>query len=215
LVIVAFVLPISSRLAYSYHLPQPDSICAPITNMKFYSIVAAALLAGLASAQSLAGLPACADNCVLDAIPSSCNLDPKCICNAKSFIAGITCCVAKACDKADQAKVITYANGICNPVGVTNLPTAAVCTGTAASSGTSTATGAAASSTGTMTITPASTAAASSVNPSQAPSSVSSAAISSVASAASSTPSAGAANGLLAQGMGVMGAVAAGAVALM
>ena len=42
------------------------------------------------------------DSCVANSIPASCNLAPKCICSASSFIAGVTCCVAKVCSVADH-----------------------------------------------------------------------------------------------------------------
>lgn len=46
------------------------------------------------------------DSCVSNSIPASCNLAPACICSSTSFIQGVTCCVAKACDKADQEGTI-------------------------------------------------------------------------------------------------------------
>jgi hypothetical protein len=41
-------------------------------------------------------------NCTINAIPNSCNLNPKCICSDAGFINAITCCVAGKCDQADQ-----------------------------------------------------------------------------------------------------------------
>ncbi|THV70969.1 hypothetical protein D6D28_04774 [Aureobasidium pullulans] len=112
------------------------------------AVIAAATLA---TAQ-LGSIPSCAMSCISQALPASCNLNPQCICADASFISTISCCVSTACDTAGQQAALGYAQQICAPVGVTNLPTAASCaTGSVSSSGTSaaavaTATGSAASS---------------------------------------------------------------------
>ncbi|KAH0360362.1 hypothetical protein KCU65_g9441, partial [Aureobasidium melanogenum] len=96
--------------------------------------------ATLATAQS-GSIPSCAQTCISQALPASCNLDPKCICSDASFISTISCCVSTACDVTGQQAALAYAKQICAPVGVTNLPTAASCAGSASasSSGTSAA----------------------------------------------------------------------------
>ncbi|EXJ96117.1 hypothetical protein A1O1_01243, partial [Capronia coronata CBS 617.96] len=83
-------------------------------------LAVSAVLAGISSAQSLAGLPSCATTCVTDSLPASCNLDPSCICASDSFINGIACCVFNACDTSDQQAALTYAHGICDPVGASS-----------------------------------------------------------------------------------------------
>jgi len=103
--------------------------------MRLFTVLLSAVLATVATAQ-FSALPACAQNCTINAIPKSCNLNPACICADKGFIAAITCCVAGACDAADQNATIKYADSICVPAGVTNLPTAAVCTTGASSTST-------------------------------------------------------------------------------
>ncbi|KAG9675036.1 hypothetical protein KCU99_g3296, partial [Aureobasidium melanogenum] len=96
--------------------------------------------ATLATAQS-GSIPTCAQACISQALPSNCNTDPKCICSDASFISTISCCVSTACDVTGQQAALSYAKQICAPVGVTNLPTAASCAGSASasSSGTSAA----------------------------------------------------------------------------
>ncbi|EXJ79322.1 hypothetical protein A1O3_08824 [Capronia epimyces CBS 606.96] len=97
------------------------------------------VLAGIASTQSLAGVPDCATACVSDSLPASCNLAPSCICTADSFLSGISCCVFKACDANDQQSALAYAHGICDPVGASSLlPSSAGCPST---SGSASATG--------------------------------------------------------------------------
>ncbi|KAK6004691.1 hypothetical protein QM012_008553 [Aureobasidium pullulans] len=99
------------------------------------TLVAAATLA---TAQS-GSIPSCAQACIAQSLPGSCKLDPKCICADASFISTISCCVSTACDVTGQQAALGYAQQICAPVGVTNLPTAASCAATASSSGTSAA----------------------------------------------------------------------------
>ncbi|KAL1965628.1 hypothetical protein VTN77DRAFT_5305 [Rasamsonia byssochlamydoides] len=103
------------------------------------SLAFTALVAGTA-AQSLSDLPQCAQNCATNAIPAQCGLDVKCICSTQSFIASITCCVAKACDQADQEATIKFADSLCSTAGVTNLPQSAVCTTAASATGSQTST---------------------------------------------------------------------------
>ncbi|ETN38621.1 uncharacterized protein HMPREF1541_06658 [Cyphellophora europaea CBS 101466] len=88
-----------------------------------YKFTAVLLIAsvGFSAAQSLAGLPACAIDCVRQGLPSNCNLDPKCICSSSSFIDAISCCVAGACSVNDQNATLTYARTICEPAGVSDL----------------------------------------------------------------------------------------------
>ncbi|QKX62650.1 uncharacterized protein TRUGW13939_09811 [Talaromyces rugulosus] len=104
--------------------------------MKFTGVTftIAAFAAGAAS-QSLSSLPSCAISCATDSIPSDCGLDVKCICSAQSFISGVSCCIADACNADDQKTTIEYADKICAGVGVSNLPTSAVCSSTASATG--------------------------------------------------------------------------------
>jgi len=185
--------------------------------MKLFTLGLSALLAGFISAQTFSALPECAQNCTINAIPKSCNLNPKCICSDAGFIKAITCCVAGVCDAADQETTIKYADSICIPAGVTNLPTAASCASTANStaSKTGTAAGGASSATGSTTAStnPAASSLGSSVS-SIASSAVSQTGSSATSGAAVSTSTGDANRAFLAQGLGVVGA-AIGAVALM
>jgi len=180
--------------------------------MKLFTVALSALLAGIVSAQTFSALPQCAQNCTINAIPSSCNLNPKCICEDAGFIKAITCCVAQVCDAADQETTIKYADSICVPAGVTNLPTAATCANSTATSTASSTTGSAVLS---NSLTTSAASAASSVEASI--SSVASSAVASVSSAASAaaTATGTAGRNYMAQGMGVMGAAALAAAALM
>jgi len=98
--------------------------------MKFSTLVSGLAFAGFALAQDFSGLPKCAQTCATSSIPASCNLDVKCICTAQAFITSITCCVAGACDTADQQTTQQFAAALCGGVGVTNLPSAASCAAT-------------------------------------------------------------------------------------
>ena len=60
-----------------------------------------ALLSALATAQ-IPGLPNCAASCVNDSFGSCGSLDVGCICSNKELLAGLSCCVSKACSKEDQ-----------------------------------------------------------------------------------------------------------------
>jgi cobalamin biosynthesis Mg chelatase CobN len=66
------------------------------------------------------------------------NLDIQCICSSASFLSSIACCLASACDAADQQAAVAYAKQICTTAGVT-VPNAVSC---ASSSTTATATSA-------------------------------------------------------------------------
>ncbi|KAJ8070296.1 hypothetical protein OCU04_000678 [Sclerotinia nivalis] len=121
--------------------------------MKTISIVAiTAVLAGLTSAQN--GLPTCAQSCVTrytsgSEIGGCTNLDVACICSNSSFLSGIACCLADACEAADEATAVAYAQNLCRTAGVTNLPSAVSCASTASS----TASGTASSATGASSTT--------------------------------------------------------------
>ncbi|RDW57436.1 CFEM domain-containing protein [Aspergillus mulundensis] len=99
---------------------------------------------GSATAQSLPGLPACAQDCANGAIPSECSpVDVECICATRSFIVDMACCVEKSCEADDQQTAIDFANGICGGAGVTDLPQSATCAGDVTTTITSIATTAA------------------------------------------------------------------------
>ncbi|KAK2065379.1 hypothetical protein LY76DRAFT_331088 [Colletotrichum caudatum] len=93
------------------------------------SVAVAIALAGLAAAQT--DLPKCAQSCVTQftsgtAIAGCSNLDVKCICSNDNFLDGIACCLAKACQEADQKAAVQYAKNICTGAGVT-VPDQVVC----------------------------------------------------------------------------------------
>ncbi|RMZ80441.1 hypothetical protein DV737_g3002, partial [Chaetothyriales sp. CBS 132003] len=117
-------------------------------------------LAVAVCADSSSSIPTCATTCVTDDLPSSCNLNPKCICTYPGFIDTISCCIYKACDTSDQQAALAYAKSICVPAGVTNLPTAAGCSGTAATATSSGQSSASGSATSASTATTASSSAA-------------------------------------------------------
>ncbi|KAI5196801.1 hypothetical protein E4T39_07620 [Aureobasidium subglaciale] len=170
-------------------------------------------------------------SCVSQALPASCNLDPKCICADASFISTISCCVSTACDAAGQLAALTYAGQICAPAGVTNLPTAASCASGSAS-GTSaaavaTATGSSASSSlssasqslsslASSASQIASSVASSGSSSARSATSSAASAASSAASSASSAASAQSTGAAATMGpAGLAGAVALGAFALL
>ncbi|KAL4990545.1 hypothetical protein BDW68DRAFT_175011 [Aspergillus falconensis] len=119
----------------------------------FLALTLAACLSSIV-AQSLPGLPACAQDCANGAIPSKCSpVDVECICATRSFIYDMACCVGKSCDGNDQKKLtiivhqaaLDFANGICGGAGVSDLPQSATCasdatttTATATTTGTTT-----------------------------------------------------------------------------
>ncbi|TEY82953.1 hypothetical protein BOTCAL_0026g00160 [Botryotinia calthae] len=117
--------------------------------MKINSVVIAmsTVLAGFTSAQN--GLPTCAQSCVTQyttgsQIAGCASLDIACICSNSSFLNGIACCLADACDTEDEQTAVTYAQNLCRTSGVTNLPSVVSC----ASSASSTSSSAASSATG-------------------------------------------------------------------
>ncbi|EKG14570.1 hypothetical protein MPH_08251 [Macrophomina phaseolina MS6] len=129
-------------------------------------------------------LPTCAQACVGTDFGGCSTLDVRCICSNKELLTGLACCVSTGCDAEDQQTVIDFAQNLCRPQGVTDLPTTATC---ASSSATASATGTASS--GTTASATATGSAASSA--SSATSSAASGVASSAASAAAS-PTAGA-----------------------
>ncbi|KKA22811.1 hypothetical protein T310_3165 [Rasamsonia emersonii CBS 393.64] len=194
------------------------------------SLALTALAAGTA-AQSLSDLPKCAQDCATNAIPQECGLDVKCICSAQSFIASITCCVAKACSPADQdgfafqpmlwygwnradffiaTATIKFADNLCGIAGVTTLPQTAVCTTTATASAASAASG----STSVVATTTASTTASATANSSAPSASSTTASHTSSGSASATTPSGTSAAAPIAQTRngGVIAGVGAAAV---
>ncbi|KAK3943272.1 hypothetical protein QBC46DRAFT_378003 [Diplogelasinospora grovesii] len=95
-------------------------------------------LAGLASVAVAQAptLPNCAQGCANQFLGSgigNCGTNPACICADKDFISGISCCLASACNQADQSSAIDFASRFCGANGVTTLPTTVVCASTAAS----------------------------------------------------------------------------------
>ncbi|KAL4900586.1 hypothetical protein BDW74DRAFT_94367 [Aspergillus multicolor] len=96
---------------------------------------------GYTAAQSLPGLPSCAQDCANGAIPSECSpVDVECICATRSFIVDMACCVQKSCGTDDQKTAIDFANGICGGAGVIDLPQSATCAGDATATTTTTST---------------------------------------------------------------------------
>ncbi|KAG9565080.1 hypothetical protein KCU61_g867, partial [Aureobasidium melanogenum] len=150
------------------------------------SVLTLIAAATLATAQS-GSIPACAQTCISQALPGNCNLDPKCICSDSSFISTISCCVSTACDVTGQQAALSYAKQICAPVGVTNLPTAASCAGSASASSSGTSAAAVATASGSSASSALSSA-------SKTLSSLASSA-SSIASSASKSASSAAASG--------------------
>ncbi|PWY76196.1 hypothetical protein BO70DRAFT_90859 [Aspergillus heteromorphus CBS 117.55] len=124
--------------------------------------VSVALLAGLSPvvAQGMESLPACARDCATNSIPKTCKaIDVNCICSDKSFITGISCCVANACSQQDQQSALTFAQQICGGAGVTDLPQSASCTSGSIASATSANTTNATELLSSTSATPSSTAA--------------------------------------------------------
>ncbi|KAJ5996569.1 hypothetical protein N7499_007113 [Penicillium canescens] len=152
--------------------------------MKFNIIALAALLT-TAAAQGLGDLPDCSKECATGAIPKSCGIDFKCICEAKSFLNDVSCCVADKCSAADQETTLKVAKSICARGGVTDLPTEVTCSSSSSSSGTKTSTEASASTSISTGSTTASASDASTTNTSSTSSDSSSSA--SASAAATST----------------------------
>ncbi|KAJ5536856.1 Cell wall protein TIR3 [Penicillium frequentans] len=126
--------------------------------MKLTQTILALAIASAANAQ-LSSLPTCAQTCATKAIPASCGVDVACICNNKSFLSDIACCIVGKCTTAEQEDTLKAAKAICSAGGVTDLPSTVACT-TGASS-TSTSGASATTSDSTSTTTASSTTAAS------------------------------------------------------
>ncbi|KOS48144.1 hypothetical protein ACN38_g883 [Penicillium nordicum] len=109
--------------------------------MKFTITFAVAALLSTAAAQGLSDLPDCSKSCATGSIPQSCGIDFKCICEAKSFLDDVACCIADKCSKADQDTTIKVAKSICARGGVTDLPTEVVCSSSKSSSSSETKSG--------------------------------------------------------------------------
>ncbi|RAL63131.1 hypothetical protein DID88_004213 [Monilinia fructigena] len=82
----------------------------------FIAFTVTTVLAGLTSAQN--GLPTCAQSCVTQytsgsQIAGCANLDIACICSNDSFLSGIACCLAAACEAADEQIAVAYAQNLC------------------------------------------------------------------------------------------------------
>ncbi|KAJ5130127.1 uncharacterized protein N7515_006166 [Penicillium bovifimosum] len=119
--------------------------------MKFIVITVLAALLTTAAAQGLGDLPGCSKFCATGAIPKDCGLDIKCICEAKSFLTEVTCCVAHECSKEDQETTIKAAKSICARGGVTDLPEEVVCPNSNSSTGSGSSSTETTTKTGTVT----------------------------------------------------------------
>ncbi|CAI7614969.1 unnamed protein product [Penicillium glandicola] len=133
--------------------------------MKFIVTFTLAALLTTAAAQGLGDLPDCSKTCATGAIPQSCGIDFKCVCESKSFLADVACCIADKCSKADQdtehvqwadmlfftTATIKVAKSICARGGVTDLPSEVVCSSSQSSSSSGTSTSASSNSTETGT----------------------------------------------------------------
>ncbi|KAK0119181.1 hypothetical protein ONS95_008038 [Cadophora gregata] len=116
-------------------------------------LTVASALVSLISAQGVTGgVPACAQPCINQftsnggSTIAGCNrIDATCICANKDFLGGIACCLVDKCNLDDQKAATEYALAFCKANQVTGLPTAVSCASTAtASTGNPTATGSAA-----------------------------------------------------------------------
>ncbi|KAJ5123398.1 hypothetical protein N7448_009495 [Penicillium atrosanguineum] len=111
--------------------------------------LALAALLSTAAAQGLGDLPDCAKSCATSSIPSNCGIDVACICKSDTFLSDIACCVAGKCSQAEQETTLEVAKKICARGGVTDLPSAVVCSSSSAGTATTaTTTGASASTAG-------------------------------------------------------------------
>ncbi|CAG8057117.1 unnamed protein product [Penicillium olsonii] len=106
--------------------------------MKLTALLTLSTLLATALAQGLGDLPDCSKDCATGAIPKSCGIDIKCICEAKSFLSDVSCCVADKCSKEDQDTTLKVARSLCARGGVTDLPSSVTCSTGAGSSSTST-----------------------------------------------------------------------------
>ncbi|AEO55517.1 hypothetical protein MYCTH_2299445 [Thermothelomyces thermophilus ATCC 42464] len=87
-------------------------------------------LAGAVVAQDGLGLPECAQSCASSFLAGgigNCGRDVKCICQEKSFLSDIACCLAGDCSAQDQAQAVSVAANLCRGVGVTDLPSSVSC----------------------------------------------------------------------------------------
>jgi len=131
--------------------------------MKF-SAVALVAIAAVASAQSIADIPACAQTCLLPALQATgCDLtDFKCSCSNKEFVSGSTACILKTCSPADAEKAAkaTYelclAAGVTIPTGVPSAPSTTAAPVSSSSAAPVPSTSEAASSTEEPTVAPSS-----------------------------------------------------------
>ncbi|KAK1771424.1 hypothetical protein QBC33DRAFT_153832 [Phialemonium atrogriseum] len=111
--------------------------------MKTISVILSVALASFTSAQ-FEGLPKCATDCADNFLVGGigdCGTDPKCICNNKTFLSDIACCLVGVCDAKDQAAAVSFAQNICTANGV-SVPSVVSCA-TAAASPTATGSGSA------------------------------------------------------------------------
>ncbi|KAK8255077.1 hypothetical protein HDK77DRAFT_21427 [Phyllosticta capitalensis] len=111
--------------------------CIPRRRIKSNSmILSVAILVlgyiGIAAAQTQL-LPPCAQGCVGNDFGGCQTLDVACICGNKPLIAGLACCVSLRCNLEEQNNVIDFANKLCKPRGVNDLPTTATCPSSTAS----------------------------------------------------------------------------------
>ncbi|KAJ5500506.1 hypothetical protein N7453_009557 [Penicillium expansum] len=119
--------------------------------MKFTITFALAALLTTAAAQGLGDLPDCSKSCATGSIPQNCGIDFKCVCESKSFLADVACCIADKCSKADQDTTIKVAKSICARGGVTDLPAEVICSSSKSSSSSGTSTSSSSNSTETGT----------------------------------------------------------------
>ncbi|KAF1987688.1 hypothetical protein K402DRAFT_420051 [Aulographum hederae CBS 113979] len=94
--------------------------------MQFKNAVTFAVAAALVATQDLAGVPDCAQECVAAGL-DGCNVEAvDCICSNTSYIAELSCCLAKSCIAEDIEKTLTFAASVCSGVGMV-IPTIATC----------------------------------------------------------------------------------------
>jgi uncharacterized membrane protein len=87
--------------------------------MKF-SAVALIAVAAVASAQSIADIPACAQTCLLPALQATgCDLtDFNCSCSNTKFVTDSTACIQKSCSASDIEKAAKATYELCKSAGV-------------------------------------------------------------------------------------------------
>ncbi|PHH72076.1 hypothetical protein CDD80_4802 [Ophiocordyceps camponoti-rufipedis] len=127
------------------------------------------LAASLAAAQDLAGMPACAKDCVSKYMGGSsvagCQpADIACVCKNKDFLNNIACCLSQACKPEDQDKTISFAKQLCNAAGV-QVPDKVECNKAAAASASSSSSSSSSSATSSSAGPSASRAASSASTP--------------------------------------------------